>query len=170
MTATFRVMRIACPNCAAAYEVPDTALASGPRLLKCARCGHQFQAALPEAPKPEAAEPPPPPEAAAPAPPPPEPPPPEPPPPEPLPPEPAPEPAPPPAEEAERPPPTRGPARHSPIEPLPAPPARDTRLVMAWILSLAVLGGAGWAAVHYRAEVMQAFPPAARLYLALGLG
>jgi predicted Zn finger-like uncharacterized protein len=42
-------MRISCPNCDAAYEVPDTALAAGPRRLRCARCGHQFQAALPGA-------------------------------------------------------------------------------------------------------------------------
>ncbi|WP_372491113.1 zinc-ribbon domain-containing protein, partial [Falsiroseomonas oryziterrae] len=37
-------MRVACPACAAAYEIPDELLASGPRLLQCAACGAQFEA------------------------------------------------------------------------------------------------------------------------------
>lgn len=32
------LMRIACPNCAAAYEVPDRLLHGTPRPLRCARC------------------------------------------------------------------------------------------------------------------------------------
>ncbi|MGG5818891.1 zinc-ribbon domain-containing protein [Falsiroseomonas sp. HW251] len=152
-------MRIACPNCAAAYEVPDQALATGPRLLKCARCGHRFEAALPGAPPSSAAPEPPPP--------PPEP--------EPLPPPAAPAPPseptaePPPAEEPDRPPPTRGPTQHSPIAPLPEAPKRDPRLLAAWVLSVALLVAAAWAAVHFRTEVVRAWPPATRLFAALGL-
>jgi predicted Zn finger-like uncharacterized protein len=195
-------MRIACPNCSAEYEVPDAMLASGPRVLKCARCGHGFQAALPAAvprqpapppprrgPEPPPAarrepSPPPPREPPAPGPPPPAsrrepspPPPREPRAPEPPPPRPAPrdrEP-PPPAYDPDRPPPTRGPRRHSPIDE-PPPDAEEeaalspTALALAWLASFVALGLAAWAAVHYRAEVMEAFPAATRLYRALGLG
>lgn len=201
-------MRIACPNCAAEYEVPESLLATGPRLLRCARCSHQFQAALPEPepdlpvferpavplaerlaglgpaepPEPEPPEPPPPEPEPEPAPPEPEPPPPEPPvlPVEP----PAPAPAPPPREEPavraepERPPPTRGLSQHSPMD----PPLRQ-RLVeqeqgpepgggvalAGWLLSLAVLLAALWAAWQFRAAIIQAWPPAERLYALLGL-
>lgn len=163
-------MRIACPSCAAEYEVPEAALAGGPRLLRCARCGHGFEAALP-------APPPPPP---APAPPPPEPdPPPEPePPPDPSP-EPAPEPAPPPkprggpsALRPERaPPPEPTAAAPPPPDPAPRerlmdPPPQPPRgpLLLAWLVSLAVLGTVGWALWRYREAVIEAFPPAARLY------
>ena len=34
-------MRIACPTCNAAYEVPDRLIAPG-RRLRCARCGHDW--------------------------------------------------------------------------------------------------------------------------------
>ncbi|MBN9561411.1 MAG: zinc-ribbon domain-containing protein [Alphaproteobacteria bacterium] len=35
-------MRIVCPACSAAYEVPDALLGS-PRPVRCARCGHEWQ-------------------------------------------------------------------------------------------------------------------------------
>jgi predicted Zn finger-like uncharacterized protein len=77
-------MRIACPDCAAEYDVPDRMLIGTPRGMRCARCGRVWTPQpLPDPP------PAPPPETAAPDP---EPPPAPPPPPEP---EPAPEPAPP---------------------------------------------------------------------------
>jgi predicted Zn finger-like uncharacterized protein len=41
-------MRIACPSCAVAYEVPDERLKPG-RLVRCARCGHEWVPARPEA-------------------------------------------------------------------------------------------------------------------------
>jgi predicted Zn finger-like uncharacterized protein len=44
-------MRIACPICAAAYDVPDQMLQSG-RKVRCGKCGHQWVAALPAAPVP----------------------------------------------------------------------------------------------------------------------
>jgi len=38
----FKVMRVACDSCSAAYEVPDHLLGSRPRLLRCARCGAEW--------------------------------------------------------------------------------------------------------------------------------
>lgn len=183
-------MRIACPNCSAAYEVPDALLATGPRLLRCARCGTQFTAPgatpAPTAPAAEPPRPAPPPEAATPPgpPPAPQPAPARPPPPEPSRPEPStPEPPPPdpPRETAtlarDRPLPTRGPTRHSPIDAPPTaeaeePPAEPARgqLAAAWLGSFALLGALVFAALHWRAEIAAAWPPAARLYAALGLG
>jgi predicted Zn finger-like uncharacterized protein len=146
-------MRIACPSCSAAYEVPDALLAAGPRLLRCARCGAQFTA--------EGS--PPPPEPAPPEPPPPE-----------SPPEPPQETAPP---ARDRPAPTRGPTRHSPIDAPPTAEPEETpsgaspgRLAAAWLGSFALLGALVFAALHWRAEIAAAWPPAARLYAALGLG
>ncbi|HEV7264900.1 MAG TPA: zinc-ribbon domain-containing protein [Falsiroseomonas sp.] len=190
-------MRIACSNCSAEYEVPESLLATGPRLLRCARCGHQFQAALPGAPPaPEPASPPPsaaPPPAtlptAAPAPPskpsrpdaPPAPGAPEPQRTAPTPPPsidqpPIPERDQPPMPERDRPPPTRGPTRHSPIDPPPPdrpppedPPHSAAGVALAWLLSLALVGAAGWATWRYHAEITAFWPPVARLYQALGV-
>ncbi len=176
-------MRLGCPNCGAEYEVPDALLASGPRLLRCARCGHQFQAARPVPQQGTETAP----VVSAPAS---------------APPAPAPAPAapfraePPRAEVAPshapgaapverrvaedntgRPPPTRGLSRHTPIHPLPEEdeeeegrgPAATLALAAGWLISCALLGAAAWMAFQYRAEIMEAWPPAARLYQALGL-
>lgn len=35
-------MRIACPSCAATYDVPDRLLAGPARTLRCSRCGADF--------------------------------------------------------------------------------------------------------------------------------
>jgi predicted Zn finger-like uncharacterized protein len=40
-------MRIVCPSCDVAYDVPDAALTGRP-LMRCARCAHEFK--LPDAP------------------------------------------------------------------------------------------------------------------------
>jgi predicted Zn finger-like uncharacterized protein len=177
-------MRIACPNCSAEYDVPESLLAIGPRLLRCARCAHQFDAALPRAEPPPAPPPAPAPpptsppsaapqEAARPA---------------------APPPAPlspdaeqdgieaPPTLEAtsplvDRPPPTRGLSRHSPIDPptQAAKPAAHTArhfaatVTAAWVASLVVIFVAGWATYTYHAEITAAWPSIARLYQALGV-
>jgi predicted Zn finger-like uncharacterized protein len=182
-------MRIACPNCSAEYDVPESLLATGPRLLRCARCAHQFEAVLPGAeapatPREAAAAPPaaaPPvaaPQPAGPAPTtPPDPP------PEPPPPAQAPVPdvaAAPPLEVTaplvDRPPPTRGLAHHSPIDPPapePPPPRERQRFVVtlavAWLASLVVIFAAGWATYTYHEEITAAWPPIARLYQALGI-
>jgi predicted Zn finger-like uncharacterized protein len=152
-TKTLR-MRIACPACSAVYDVPEQLLSGPrPRALRCARCGHSWT------PGPAgAAEPAPP--AAAPAPG---------------------QEVPLPAIEPEvqatelRPPPIRTPRRRSPIEPpLRRPEERRSQrtnvlLVLGWLVSIGVLVGLGWAMVVWRAEVVEAWPPAARLYMALGL-
>ncbi|MGK7864500.1 zinc-ribbon domain-containing protein [Falsiroseomonas sp. E2-1-a4] len=155
-------MRISCPKCSAEYDVPDQALAAGPRMLRCARCGHSFRAALPE---PPAAEP-------APAP--------------------RPEsqmnaraerPAEPVAPPAPQPPPDPPLPRPAPLRsPLPPGAAAEDRLALApssppdrfavagWVLTVLVLGLAAYAGYVFRAEVMEAWPPAQRLYALLGLG
>lgn len=132
-------MRIACPTCPATYDVPDRLLAGTGRRLRCSRCGTEFP--LPAAaPVPER----PPPEEAVPvatAPPPPE-------------------PAPPP--------------RILP-EPRERPPvaasgdSAPAALQRAWVASLVLVLGAVVALVLLRERVMEAWPPAARLFTALGL-
>ena len=178
-------MRIACPTCAAAYEVPDALLAARPRLMRCARCGTQF-AGAPAGPEP-------PPAGSAPAAPPPagsaaaesatsEPVPPEasPPPAEAALPEPPPAqaqpaatrpPDPPPDPPHDVPPPTLGPAGALPTEPAesPAVPTQG-RLAAAWLGSFAVLGAGVLAMLHWHAAIAAAWPPAARLFAVLGLG
>ena len=55
-------------------------------------------------------------------------------------------------------------------------PPRDDELrlsrhgaMIAWIFSVVLLAVIGWAAVAWRTEVMAAWPPSERLYVALGL-
>jgi predicted Zn finger-like uncharacterized protein len=112
-------MLISCPNCAAAYEVPDNLLAAGGQALQCTRCAHEW-IVVPVAATPQ------------------------------------------------------GPADES----APAPPSSPSRLagrlqvsavVAAWVLSLGVLGSLGWSAVHWRGDVMAAWPPSQRAYQAVGL-
>lgn len=134
-------MRIACPSCAATYEVPDRLLSGAPRSLRCSRCGADFTPPRAEASLAPSIEPPaeqmveamvPTPAA-------------------------APEPA---ATPAPAPPPV--PAR----APVAAPP---TTLLRAWVGSLALVLGSILALVLFRTQVMSAWPPATRLFAALGL-
>lgn len=173
---TVGVMRIACPSCAAEYEVPEAALATGPRLLRCARCGHRFTSAAPAPPTPAPPSEPPPAEPEPPA----------------ASPPPPPAPGPeasheaatsgrrsdkvphPPADGALPPEPAGAtlapadpPLRERLVDPPPAPP-RGT-LMLAWLLTVAVLGLAAWTFWRYRPEIAEAWPPAARLYRMLGL-
>jgi predicted Zn finger-like uncharacterized protein len=158
-------MRIACPNCAATYEVPDKLLAAGPRPLRCARCRHEWQATpadamapAPALPVPAGAPPPErfppmPPQAAAPT--------------VPdlvvdeLPPQ--------------RPPPARGPRQHTPITPLPAGAEgavedRAKALALAaWAASILLLIGVAAGAVVWRQQIMAVWPPSERVFTALGL-
>ncbi|MCI0754489.1 zinc-ribbon domain-containing protein [Teichococcus vastitatis] len=187
-------MRIQCPDCAAAYEVPDTMLVPG-RAVRCTRCGTRWQpmAAAGPAASP-AAEPPPDTEPMVESPPavadgggtaeatPP------------LPAVPAgspaarrrhplrPRPRPAPMPEAD---PDRvlmaEPARallasrEAPALMLPAPlPAGAPRAgllapLLAWLVSLLLVGGALAALWIWRAELAAAWPPASRLFQALGL-
>ena len=178
-------MRIVCPNCHAAYEVPES-LVTGGKAVRCARCGTEWT---------PAAEAPPPPEAA------PRPAPPEPPPPGHAPepehatepehapePEPLPEPSPiavPPPPEPMAPPGLRAEprlpgyrSRNVDTEDDARPPPRDDEIaeprrshgaLIAWVVSLLVLALLIWAVFAFRGHVMGAWPPSTRLYATLGL-
>lgn len=140
-------MQIDCPSCGAGFEVPERMLRDRTRPLRCSQCRTVFP--MPALPVPE--------------------------------PEPmawrAPEPPPPRAVEEPRP---------APMPPAEAPQpepmaARDTLpeaaneassrgLRVAWAASIALLLGGGLAAIIKRDAVMEAWPPAARLFAVLGLG
>jgi predicted Zn finger-like uncharacterized protein len=180
-------MRVACPSCSAAYEVPDQMLGPTQRLLRCARCGTEWPVAAtiakpPARPAPESE-----PESDAQS--------------EPGPgadqrpgPEPksGPEPEPPAAPAAPRPPPAltiqAAPGRPERMlrPPLPqaewtgpgpgAQPRRQSRKQagigawFAWLGSIALLALLVWAAYAYRSQVMRIWPPSQRLYVILDLG
>ncbi len=148
-------MRIACPDCGAAYDVPPDRVPPG-RGVRCAKCGTVWTPVATVDAEPEIA---PVPERAAVADPPPLPP------PDPDPPPPAPTPL-----VALRP---VAPPAPAPPPPPPEPAAEPARgragVMLAWLLTFAVLGGLGWLAVTRRAEVMQAWPPSERAYALLGL-
>jgi predicted Zn finger-like uncharacterized protein len=151
-------MRLACPSCQAKYEVPDALLSEGGRRLRCARCATDWFVGAPAASGDVTAS-----GVAS---------------------------SPQPAGAAE---PARGEASVPlgppvPIslraEPRPSaasrpetrPPAPVVRggagagvVVLAWVLSLAVLGGAAAACYRWRAEVMATWPPSQRVYAFLGL-
>lgn len=162
-------MRITCPSCAATYEVPDERIGAG-RRLRCARCKHDWFVTPPPpelapAPKPAPA---PAPADAAPR---------------------APEPPPPPPR---RDPPRLGPPEEPPPvaarepEPAPAPPVipeprpepppfyprlgnGDRALKLAWAGTAMVFAGVFAGLILYRAPIVAAWPPAERLYIAVGL-
>ena len=151
-------MRIACPDCGAAYDVPADRVPPG-RGVRCAKCGVVWtpvatvDAEPAIVPAPEA-----PVRAGQPAVP------------EPIPVADLAEPVP-----FEAPTPVR-PAFERPIEVAPAQasdapePVRGRALVtLGWLLSFAVLGALGWLAVTRRADVMHAWPPSERAYALLRL-
>lgn len=41
-------MRISCPSCSAAYEIPDHVLGKAGRTLRCARCGTEWAISVPQ--------------------------------------------------------------------------------------------------------------------------
>jgi len=149
-------MRVTCPACAATYDVPDRMIGAG-RRLRCAKCGHDWLF-HPEGPAVEE-------EAAAAQP-------------RTEPPSPAPSATTPPAPDlpSRDLPPRRAasPRRPQLIDPpLPplgdAPPRHDGVLKLAWIVTGLVVLGLVAALYLFRTEIVEAWPPAARLYLALGL-
>lgn len=164
--AHYPAMRIACPACNAAYDVPDRLIGSG-RRLRCARCGHDWEVQQP-APAVSAAgrsRPPPTmrPQARLQAPP-------------------GPEPeAAPGGPDLPPPPPPHSALRRAPQvldqEALPrsggdaaASPLRFLDgLWAAWVASILVVLAFLAALLVFRAEIAAAWPPAARLYIALGL-
>jgi predicted Zn finger-like uncharacterized protein len=138
-------MRIVCPACEAEYEVPE-AIGGAGRKVRCARCQTVWVAS-----------------AVMPAP---------------APPEPVPAP---PAERVPPPlvadPPPRARSEWGRVDyPLtydeaPAAEAGLRRLapwIGAWVVSLVVLGVAGWAGYHWRADVIRLWPASERLYAVLG--
>ncbi len=147
-------MRIHCPACAAAYDVPEALLAAG-KPVRCAKCSEIWTPALEvAAPPPPAAE-----EPFEPAPPD-------------LPPA-----APPPPEPPSRP---RLPSLRTPgpagvdEERLPPQNYEDfsragRSSLLGWAVSLVVLIGLGAGAVVWREAVIAAWPASERLYAVLGL-
>jgi len=134
-------MRIVCPSCGAAYEVPEDRLVPG-RIVRCARCGSDWAplAAAPASePEPPRLE-----ERLAP--------------PEPVPPLP-------------EPPPLVAPKEERLVATAAAPERRrgGTALLVAWILSFLVLAAAAWAAYDRREDVIRAWPASERAYAVLGI-
>ena len=137
-------MRIVCPSCSAAYDVPDSLVTAG-RVVRCARCAHEWAPVEAIAPPPE----PPPPPAAVDQP-----------------------PAPPSlATDA----PTMqvvATARQSAMDRLAADPAwpqKSMHLRLAWAATIAVLAVGAAAAYTLRSDIVAAWPPSARAYAAFGL-
>jgi predicted Zn finger-like uncharacterized protein len=160
-------MRIVCPSCDAAYEVPESILAPGKRAVRCVRCGTEWTPGREPQTAPSNAEPP------------------------------APSPMqplldePPPVELRRLAPPRpdgakpakklasyrgRDERRLTAIDPDERPPPREddpTRgrrvALVGWVLSLLLLVALGFGAVAWRGAVMASWPPSERLYAALGL-
>jgi predicted Zn finger-like uncharacterized protein len=133
-------MRIVCPSCSAAYDVPDSLMTAG-RSVRCARCGGDWTPVAhvpdePDLPPPPAPTPAPVATAAAPA-----------------------------AEAVA----TVRPSAMDRLAAHAALPPPSTRLRLAWaasILLLALLFGAAFA---WRSQIVAAWPPSARAYAAFGL-
>jgi predicted Zn finger-like uncharacterized protein len=160
-------MKIVCPSCAAAYEVPESVVASK-RAVRCARCGGDWVPGAadepPSAPPVEAAVEPP----------------------APVTPEPAPvaeevsEP-----EQIDEPTPTTPAAAPATLAAAqwqsvaaaiaaeaaaqPAVPATPKTPIAAWFVSVALLAILAASSVAFRAPIMKAWPASTRLYAALGL-
>ena len=146
-------MRIVCPSCSAAFEVPELRLMPG-QAVRCARCGTDW---MPLAGPESAAESEPTMVMQA-------------------------------AKPAKQPLPAPGPEPTVVFQPAllmqDAPPAgkrtpihdglnlaaaAGPALIASWAVSIAAVAGLVWAAVAWRGDVMNAWPPSERLYMALGL-
>jgi predicted Zn finger-like uncharacterized protein len=139
-------MRVVCPSCEAAYDVPETVLTARP-MLRCARCASDFRPPdLLQAPAPAPAamahetdvlvsQPPAPVDS----------------------PEPVAPPSPPPP-----PPPALAP------QPKIVPPAGRKRVLAAWAGSVVVIFAVLWLGISHRGAVMRAWPPSVRLYALFG--
>jgi predicted Zn finger-like uncharacterized protein len=138
-------MLIECPNCNAGFQVQERLLVDRTRPLRCGQCRTVFPMPDPPAPEPfafRAPEPPPPSPVAE-----------------------EPRPAPRPVLEETLPEPVA--ALETPAEV--AQGASSRRLRAAWAASIALLLGGGLAAIIKRDALVEAWPPAARLFSALGL-
>jgi predicted Zn finger-like uncharacterized protein len=54
-------------------------------------------------------------------------------------------------------------------ESIPAHRSAPSGPALGWVVSIAILVGAGWAAVHWRTPIMHSWPPSSRAYAAIGL-
>lgn len=141
-------MRIVCPSCSAEYDVPDSLVTAG-RVVRCARCGGEWMPVQTGAADQEPVAPP-----------------------------------------MNDPPPISGESivtaaastDTSPAAGAPRPSSAMDRLALhsvrpssrlplrvAWLASLAVLAFLGWAAYAWRADIVAAWPPSARMYAAFGV-
>jgi predicted Zn finger-like uncharacterized protein len=133
-------MRIVCPSCAAAYNVPEARVSPG-RLVRCARCTEEWLPVGLQSPLPDRAL-----SALSPA------------------------PAPSPTlaslviQDVDQ-----STQLRSQRPAMPAR-RRGKVLLLAWAGSLAMLGALVWAAYAWRADAMRNWPPSQRVYAALGLG
>lgn len=134
-------MRIVCPSCAAAYELPDARLVPG-QPVRCARCGTNWTPVAEAQPAPGFVQP----VAANPLP---------------LPPS---RTAAPEAQIFSSPSPLA-----ATLERGNAGAAGGPAVLAGWVLSVAIILGLGWSAVTFRRDIMQAWPPSERLYSTLGL-
>jgi predicted Zn finger-like uncharacterized protein len=142
-------MRIVCPSCSAAYDVPDSLMTAG-RQVRCARCGSDWvplpatPAASPELEAPLEADPPAPP---------------------------APPGAAPPLPGAGARPSvaTVRPSAMARLAAHPAMPRSSTRLWLAWAGSIVLLILLFAVAFAWRSQIVAAWPPSARAYAAFGL-
>ena len=145
-------MQLACPACAAIYNVPDSMIGEG-RMMHCARCAHEwFARPLPKAALPEPMPAPAMPEAS------------------PAPPEPRAPIAPAPIARAPialAPPP---PPRMAEAPPPPEPKSSQGQLLLrlAWVASLGLVAWGGYFVWTERARMTELWPPIARLYGLLG--
>jgi predicted Zn finger-like uncharacterized protein len=148
-------MRIVCPNCSAAYDVPDSRI-SPSRVVRCAKCVHEWTPLPVLAPAQAAAEAPV--RTAGPAS--------------------APAPGSAPAPDSDSTP--AAPAAELRVPPRALPPRdyvedeepdqnRRSGAWGGWLVTLIVLAALCWAAYGWRDQIMQAWPPSIRLYAALGL-
>ena len=135
-------MRIVCPSCAAAYEVPDARLLPD-QPVRCARCGTSWtpvagpQPAARDAPRPPAAGP-----------------------------VPLPQPRPTPSDAQIFS--ATNPFAGAPDRPS-AGLAGGAAVLAGWVVSVAAVIGMVWAAVTFRYDIVHAWPPSERLYSTLGL-
>lgn len=170
-------MRVACPACSTAYDIPDRVLGTGARKLRCARCGTEWTspaspaetaptgpspiapraeaaAPLPQYQEPTETEPPPLPTPSADI------------------------PTPPAVSEPSI---VRDRSRRTwrpqvPEAPPPADPGAERRpgtpasVWLAWAGTIVVIAILVWGGYTFRAEVMHAWPASERLYAFLGLG
>ncbi len=135
-------MRVECPVCTVAYEVPQSLL-TVQRRLRCASCGHEWWLREPQA-VPDAL-----PETAPPLP---------------VPPLPAPIVA-----DIHEPEAQRQPSSRLSIDPA-STPRTGGAIWAGWAASIALLLLAVWAGEHYRHGIMRIWPPSERLYAAIGQG